>query len=50
MLEKLSDNDGVGVIIVAERAGGGDSGVYQKSSLKYLYPEDDGAGGSLRDG
>ena len=41
MLEKLSDNDGVGVIIVAERAGGADAGVYQKSSLPYLDPADD---------
>ena len=32
-LEKLSDNDDVGVIIVAGRAGGGDAGVYQKFFL-----------------
>ena len=37
----MSDNDDVGVTIVAERAGGEDAGVYQKPSLIYLYPEDD---------
>ena len=37
-LENLSDDKDIGVIIVVERAVGGDAGVYQKSSLPYLDP------------
>ena len=41
MLEKSSDDDVVGFIIVVERAGGGDAGFYQSFSFPHLNPLDD---------
>ena len=37
----MYEDDDIGVIIVVEISGRGDSGVYKKSSLPYFYPEDD---------
>ena len=34
----MSDDNYVGVVIVAERSNGGDAGLYQKFSFPYLDP------------
>ena len=41
VLEKLSGDNDIGVVIVTKRVRGGDTRVYQKSSLPYLDSADD---------